>query len=68
MLTHWKDPEVRKLILLSVGAGILSSVALSAAYQKISKRTDVLQHPYLTGTVTSLLALAWAEYLLAKNE
>lgn len=68
MLSRWKDPEVRTLLVLSVGAGILSSVALSAAYRKISKRSDVFQHPYLTGTVASLLALAVAEYRLARSE
>lgn len=68
VLAHWKDPEVRKLIFLSVGAGILSSVALSAAYRKISNRPDAFRHPYLTGIGGSLLALAFAEYRLAKDE
>jgi len=68
VLEKWKDPEVRMLLLLSVSTGILSSVALSAAYRKIAGREDVFKHPYLTGTVASLLTIAWAEYVLARSE
>lgn len=66
MMLNWKDPEVKTLIILSVGTGILSSVALAAAYRKLSGREDVFQHPYVTGAATSALAIAWAEYLLRK--
>jgi len=57
------DPETQRLVLLSIGASVVSALALSELYRRIHPgHTNVLRKPLAAAVVATVGAVGWASY------
>lgn len=68
-LFRYGDEETQRLVLLSIGASVVSALALSGLYRRIyPDHSNVFRQPLAAATVAALAGLGWAEYAVWSAE
>lgn len=57
------DPDTQRLVLLSIGASVVSALALSELYRRIyPEHSNIFRKPLATAVIAAVGAVGWAEY------